>query len=720
MAVRVVATSTAVQTGGTSITVPVPTVFSDPEGGPAALAAGDVLLVCHGDQTSAATSYDGNAAFTRLGPFVASSSEGRVIGIWGRRVTSPGSEPADYAFTRAGAGVSRSTAVMLVLRGADPTYLDTAVTSYPGTAITTGRRTESLTPAVGGLQVFFARSEFTDGNSHVPTGTPSGFAVVVSHQAGTGTSGSRSGSWVGTRTVPAGATGTSDIVWAAPASPSAQSVVIRAQTEEATARTAEGTLTLTGTATATARLLYTPQPWTVTDMDDWIAQGYPVSWAHRGGSATWSEMTMYAYDRAVAHGARALEVSVWRSSDGVWIMSHDANLSRVTGANLAIGSTPAAAMLGMPVTAPTSGGVIGRLEEVLTAYPDRVLLVDNKSGAAFSDFLDLLSTVPDATDHIVVKLWGLASVSQYQAAKARGLKTAGYWYPDSYAAELPSRVAWTDYIGMEYTATAADWAALAAYGKPLWGHVLWTQTQLAQCAAGGAAIFQLANVLDLMPRWNQLEARARIGLTGQAVGTVSGGVAVRTAAGTLTLAGTAEAQPSGGVHARTAAGTLTLAGTATAQADGGMHTRTAIGQLTLTGTAEATVVGGVAARTAVGVLTLDGQAAARSVQIRTALGSLALTGTADTAAVITRAAVGILILDGTATATPDGGTITRTAEGVLTVTGHANATAAGGTIVRTSVGLLLLAGIGTTTSGWRDITIRAIDRQPTIRAADRS
>lgn len=294
-------------------------------------------------------------------------------------------------------------------------------------------------------------------------------------------------------------------------------------------RTATGGLTFSGTASGSSALQYQPQPFSIPQMDDWIAKGYPVHWAHRGGSANWSEMTMYAYDRAVAHGARCLEVSVQRSSDGVWIMSHDPTLTRVTGNNITISSTNSSAMLGMAVTAPSGGGVIGRLEDILTAYPDRVLLVDNKPGSFFSDFLDLLETVPNNKTQIVVKLDGqFGTLANFQAAKARGFKTAGYWYPNNYAANLPSRAPYTDYIGMQYDASPSEWADIFACGKPVWGHVLQNSTQFNQAAAAGVDIFQDADVTGLMPRWNVAYTNAGTTTAGsaQAIESIIGADAV--------------------------------------------------------------------------------------------------------------------------------------------------------------------------------------------------
>lgn len=358
------------------------------------------------------------------------------------------------------------------------------------------------------------------------TSATSGIAIFTNPVTSTGTVGSRN--LTGSPT-PTNMAGVHFVYTAAPATPSrtAEGVITLGGTAVASAggtgvtatggvtlggaaavvereiAVATGGVTLSGSASASKMMQYIPQTFSISQMDQWIAKGYPVHWAHRGGSQNWSEMTMFAYRNAVDHGARALEVSVHRSSDGVWIMSHDPNLSRVTGSNLTISSTNSSAMLGLPVTAPSGGGVIGRLEDVLTEFPDRVLLVDNKPGSFFSNFLDLLETVPNNKDRIIVKLDGeFGTLANFQAAKARGFKTAGYWYPNNYAANLPSRAPYTDYIGMQYDATSGQWADIFAYGKPVWGHVLLNSTQFNQAKAAGVQIYQDADVVGLMPKWN--------------------------------------------------------------------------------------------------------------------------------------------------------------------------------------------------------------------------
>lgn len=207
--------TTATQQSGTSITIPVP---EDAE-------AGDLLVVAHGDQSNVTSSYPGNAGWTKLGPeFEPQSSGGRVIGLWAKWHT--GAEPESYEFTRTGAA-TRSVAAMTAWRGVALDYLDDAVTNYEGTDVTDGKETESLTATRNGVQVFFARAEFTDGHSSAPTSPPLGFTEAASWQTGTGTTASRSGGWLGYRTVTAGETGTSAITWGSPSAPSAQSLILR-------------------------------------------------------------------------------------------------------------------------------------------------------------------------------------------------------------------------------------------------------------------------------------------------------------------------------------------------------------------------------------------------------------------------------------------------------------------------------------------------------------
>lgn len=495
-------------------------------------------------------------------------------GIYRKIISNAGAEPANYTWSTAGSG--RQVVAIWLCDGEDSTPVDVAGTFVAeGTTATAA----SVSPTTAGHLATFAY--WNNSSTTVSTiNYPAGMTKLI--DVNSPTTGNTSGIAIGFQQLSAsGATGTRALTGTpTPVNMSAVSIVYEAAPVPVTMTgtgsisatgslggggplTGSATLTGTGSISATgARGLSATAvlagggsaTLSVSEMDARIAAGRPVHWAHRGGSANWSEMTMFAYNNAYDHGARALEVSVHRSSDGVWIMSHDATLTRVTGQSYTISSTNSATMLGLSVTAPSSGGVIGRLEDVLDAYGDKtVILVDNKPGSFFSEFLDLLETYPNAHDQFIVKLDGqFGSLANFQAADARGFKVAGYWYPNNYAANLPSRAPYTDYIGMQYDATTTEWADIFSYGKAVWGHVIQDSAQYALCASAGVDIFQLANVEDLMPAETPVVIDA-IGIT--AIGYTKNG----------TLAGTG-AIAAVGVTDRSASATLT--GTETTAADG--------------------------------------------------------------------------------------------------------------------------------------------------------
>lgn len=293
----------------------------------------------------------------------------------------------------------------------------------------------------------------------------------------------------------------------------------------------------------TEHAVSTPLPWTIAEMDAFIAAGYPVYWAHRGGSANWSEMTMYAYDNAAAWGVRALEASCQRSSDGVWIMSHDTTTDRVTGVSHTIATTAAASMLGLPVIVPSGGGVLGRIDDLLAAYPDHVLILDNKTGANRTEFFALIkAAVSDWADRVIIKIDGASALAVFTDAKTAGFKTAAYFYDTTPSGTISDRMPYVDYPGLNYDAAQSYWDALLAYGKPVWGHVLTNSSMAATATSKGAKILQCADVLGIVPQLNPGTLAATLpaitaALTGQSANT--GSLACTVPAVTAAIAGQA-------------------------------------------------------------------------------------------------------------------------------------------------------------------------------------
>jgi len=113
-------------------------------------------------------------------------------------------------------------------------------------------------------------------------------------------------------------------------------------------------------------------------------------YAHRGAAAELPENTIPSFARALEYGAHALEMDVHASSDGVIVVSHDADGRRMCGKAGRIANTSYATLrqwdAGWGFTSTNgdrpfvgAGYQIPRLEEVLEAFPDICINVDIKA-----------------------------------------------------------------------------------------------------------------------------------------------------------------------------------------------------------------------------------------------------------------------------------------------------------------------------------------------------
>jgi hypothetical protein len=485
---------------------------------PSGVQTGDWLVVAWRDQNQVATTDMSSTGFTRIGPpFVASSTQGRILGLYAHEVTDATTEPASYTFTRTGTATRRA-GVMFIVRPDVPSgtlSVSEYATPYEG-VVGTDRGAASYSGT--GLTLTIAGAEHSAGADHALASVPSGHTTIAQAVTdGAVASTSRTSVWVGYRTS-TGTVAATAVDWiGAPAAPAVQSVTL-AYTPPPAPVAIELEVVGQGTGTAsvwdgTDELPVTridALPWTgytITEMDADIAAGRDVYWAHRGGSLDWPEMTMRAYTNAVWRGCRALEVSVRRSSDGVWIMSHDATLTRATGgaSTATITATDSSAMLGAPVTVAAAGGVIGRVEDVLEAWPRMLWVIDNKTGESAADLFAIIKArVPDWSNRVIIKIDGAHAVSLFQTARAAGFKTAAYFFGDTTDAKITENMPHVDYPGMDYLADQARWDYLIAFGKPIWGHVLPSLAAKVTAETKGARIFQCAAVKAIVPTVNDI------------------------------------------------------------------------------------------------------------------------------------------------------------------------------------------------------------------------
>jgi len=99
--------------------------------------------------------------------------------------------------------------------------------------------------------------------------------------------------------------------------------------------------------------------------------------AHRGDSAHAPENSLAALDSAVAAGADRVECDVRIAGDGILVVSHDADLSRIAGRSVLVDDTPAEELARIAATAGASVLPLARLFE---AARDRIpLMLDVKS-----------------------------------------------------------------------------------------------------------------------------------------------------------------------------------------------------------------------------------------------------------------------------------------------------------------------------------------------------
>lgn len=425
-----------------------------------------------------------------------------------------------------------------------------------------------------------------------------------------------------------------------------------------------------------------------------------VTWAHRGGSANWPEMTDYAYTRAAAHGYGVLEFSCGRSSDGWWFGLHDANLDRTSGLTGSpnVSTMTQAEIEAYQVTLNAGGnpqpyyGLVDFLQKWTDTH---VVVIDPKNALSYSsELLDLIELhVPDAQDRVVMKFYGVGggALAFADLCRARGFTTWGYFYQADYdAGDLDANHARWDWLGMNLAATTGwtggTYPAVTSYGQPVAAHIIQSQGEYDSAIVKGARMVQVGNVAAVQRVGVESvipdgDASGAYGFGGTAMGYT---LPTATGIGTFEYGGTAAGQRA---SEATASGAWSLGGTAAGSrasegaAVGGWAVAgsasssstpegVAVGTFTFTATAEgSTVTSGGAA----GAVNFGGAAAGSIVATGTAAGAYAFAGSATSAQpvtfpsirTLTSAAPARTITGAAAGRTLDGTTLDRTLIGAV-------------------------------------------------------
>jgi hypothetical protein len=506
------AAETITALSGSSITINVPSGYQ----------TGDVLVAALRDQASNSPTDWTNASFTRVGPvFAANSTTARVTGFYTHEIT--GTEPASYTFT-IGVSSSRIVGALFLVRGADPSWIG-YYNSITGDGITNGRTIPSYTANDPALVLEFASSEFASPNSHIPTNYPDNFTQLVELTTDTNTGVSRTYMWLGWRTLvgssaTVGSTDT-DIAWGTPSAPVALSIAFRplnATSPDFTAKIGDTGGILSDVSVRVGDSGNTLSQ--VSGMRAMLPRYYNVSqmlslpeffWAHRGGSRDFPEMSSFAYGQSGLLSYGCLELSLARTSDGVWFGLHDADINRTSG------TTGLAAASGMTWATVQGYQILGsmaannpaqpnrpyaRLQDILDTYSKHLFVVDVKYANTYrEELLDILDTY-GGRERFIGKAYGAGSTSFAASCANRSYQTWGYFY----GSDIPSLTSqyvnqWT-IIGMDYNASQADWDTLAGYrtnGQRMTGHICPDSSTVATARSKGATGFMVSGVEAITP-----------------------------------------------------------------------------------------------------------------------------------------------------------------------------------------------------------------------------
>lgn len=135
----------------------------------------------------------------------------------------------------------------------------------------------------------------------------------------------------------------------------------------------------------------------------WIGTGYfptppPRVIAHRGLALEAPENTLLAFAKALAVGVQHLETDVHESADGVAIVSHDADLTRVADRSVRVGQLTVAELHRVDLG---YGQNFATLAEALDAFPDARFNIDVKSAGAIQPTVDAIRSL-GATGRVLV------------------------------------------------------------------------------------------------------------------------------------------------------------------------------------------------------------------------------------------------------------------------------------------------------------------------------
>jgi hypothetical protein len=492
---------------------------------PSGIIDGDLLVLAVSAQTQTATADFSSSGWTRISkPFAGSSSTYRLMAFYARPVASASalSSTTSFTFTSTDSGSGgRVAAEMFIVRGADLTNITTATSPY-GVAGTL--RTVTVQPdaplTTNNLLLTAYGAQFTSAIDYTIQTGPSGMTQHVFLPSSV-TAVNKTILAVYRQDTEAGSPGNKSLTWNGVQSQTSGVAVAIRSNGMATPNPGQALHYTSAPSTlAAGHLFYTSAPSTMSTPKEIRAMptGYasvtamlastPFYIAHRGGSVDWPEMSLFAYTQSAFWGVGALEISMQRTSDGVWFGLHDETLDRTSGTtNFYAAQHTWAEVQAYQISAANTTDTTQparpymRWEELMSAYyGTHVIMVDPKNAVGFmTELLDMMDAQPGSpTTQFVAKYYGVVSAWP-AAARARGYKAWGYFYQSDSANFNAYQGNW-DILGMDFNADQATWTTILSYGKPVIAHTVPDGAAATTALNFGAAGMMVSGVQETIPR----------------------------------------------------------------------------------------------------------------------------------------------------------------------------------------------------------------------------
>lgn len=501
---------------------------------PSGIITGDYLVAVLHNQSASASTFNTPAGWTKLGELIDATANGyRRNAYFGHSVTDPSAVPPSVTFSVAGTS-GRMTGFMAIVKQvdhADPVGTVSTIGDITNVTTTTLSMDSLVLESSSSLVLLAVHIQQSAAHDNpLPFTTVPGtvkYSELITNEAGQTSTVSRTASTLFGLDADTSATFPASVTTFASAVDNRTALAIELKYAPQVSLVGDGWPVYDGAADP-ALLYYanaSGEPRTPSYLTT-MPPGYPsvaamlaeplFFIAHRGGSRNFPEMSLHAYTQSVARSYGALEISLARTSDGVYFGLHDSSLDRTslgtTGTTLNPETMTWAQVQAYSILPPSTAAPSEiarpymRWEEIIATYAStHILFIDPKVvDSQYHDIvLDMMDALPGATDRMVAKFYGVSggvgNTGWAGKATDRGYQTWGYFYQADSANFAAYQGRWS-ILGMEYGADQTTWNTILSYGKPVIGHVIPSMTNAQTAVDRGAAGLMVSEVIGIDPK----------------------------------------------------------------------------------------------------------------------------------------------------------------------------------------------------------------------------